>query len=294
MSNKLKTKDTMFRALFSDEKNAKELFRALGNELSDDEDFRVITLDYALGDKVENDLAIQAGNRCIVLAEAQATYNPNMPLRMLEYAARTYEMILDKEKIYGSSLVNIPAPELYVLYDGSQKWEDGTILKLSDMYAEQPAENSIEAVVKVINMGYNVGNEVLKKSDVLQEYASLINRIKENRKNGMDEKTAIRFAVREFVAKGSILAEFLILHENEVTDMLGDCTKEEYGQVRYEEGVAETREKDIIDSVKAYKEADMPYEKARALIVKVFNLSEEDADKYMKEYQDMAGDCTKE
>lgn len=133
---KKEVRDSMFRALFKEEKNARELFIALGNELGPDEKLEIVTLEYALGDKVQNDLAMKAGDRCIVLTEAQTTFSPNIPVRILEYAARTYELILERVLTYGEKEMKIPAPKFYVLCNGNRKWEDGTLLKLSDMYAE--------------------------------------------------------------------------------------------------------------------------------------------------------------
>ena len=56
MTRKKEVRDSMFRALFKEEKNARELFVALGNELGPDEKLEIVTLEYALGDKVQNDL----------------------------------------------------------------------------------------------------------------------------------------------------------------------------------------------------------------------------------------------
>lgn len=277
-----KVKDSMFRALFSNEENARELFVALGNELVEGEKLEIVTLDYALGDMVQNDLALRAGNRFIVLTEAQATFSPNMPVRILEYAARTYEIILNKYDTYREKILKIPAPQLYVLYSGNRKWPDGTMVRLSDMYEENPPENTIEAVVKVINIRYNEGSEVLEKSSILKEYAAFVESYMEKLHQGMTNVAAVGETLREFIAAGSILSGFLKEHENEVDVMLSGITKEEYGDIRYQEGREEGREEGIHKSIRMLRGVGLSDESIVQAVLSEYEMTESEIWEYLK------------
>lgn len=101
----------------------------------------------------------------------------------------------------------------------------------------RPAENSLDAVVKVVNIRYNGGSEVLEKSSMLKEYAAFIEAYTDKIHKGVDESVAIGKTLKEFIADGSILTGFLRKHEKEVDIMLSGITKEEYGYLRHQEGL---------------------------------------------------------
>lgn len=84
-----------------------------------------------------------------------------MPLRFLLYIGRLYEKLLDTENIYIRSLISIPTPEFIVLYNGQQnlcirrkKVKEKT-LKLSNAFFNQQEQNSLELVVRVIDIRYS-------------------------------------------------------------------------------------------------------------------------------------------
>ena len=70
------------------------------------------------------------------LYEHQSTFNPNMPVRGLIYLCRLYEKYIVKNEIdiYTSSLKELPFPQYFVFYNGTEKEPDRQELKLSDMF----------------------------------------------------------------------------------------------------------------------------------------------------------------
>ena len=85
---------------------------------------------------------------------------------MLGYAARTLEKMVPDTAIYTSAQQRFPIPEFYVLYTGDSPWGD-RILCLSDGFLrhsedEDLPENSMEVVVKVIDVRYNEDNEIIR------------------------------------------------------------------------------------------------------------------------------------
>ena len=52
------------------------------------------------------------------LYEQQSTYNPNMPVRMLRYAASLFEkyIVKNKKDPFGRTQIELPVPRLVVFY----------------------------------------------------------------------------------------------------------------------------------------------------------------------------------
>ena len=124
-----------------------------------------------------------------------------------------------------------------------QTWNTKT-LKLSDSFQAPPKENSLELVVKFINLNYNVNsedNEILQRSPSLLGYSKLLYYIKTAAKeNGGDLKSAIDTSVKQCMEEG-LIEDFLRKHSREVAGMLfNEITVEEFAEIRareaYEDG----------------------------------------------------------
>ena len=150
-------------------------------------------------------------------------------------------------EIYSAAVRKIPIPEFYVLYTGEAPWND-KVLRLSDSFdlktdGEKIPENSMELVVKVIDLRYTEDNEILKRSSTLSGYSLLLSYVRENRKKGMSAENAIDEAVARCIRE-DVLADFL-KNNKEVSNMiLGEgVTDEEIIAVRERdarnEGIAE-------------------------------------------------------
>ena len=122
-------KDTVFSSLFYECKdatdNAKNLYKALtGKEVEEIEKCR---LEEVLFREFKNDVAYIMDGKWVCFIEHQSTINPNMPLRLFVYAARTYERFITGDMIYSGNLVKVPKPEFYVLYNGKTKLKDDNL-----------------------------------------------------------------------------------------------------------------------------------------------------------------------
>ena len=81
-------KDGVVRQLFNDKEKLIKLCNTLsGRNYSRDIRLKIVTLEDAFFGDIKNDLAFIMDNRFIVMIERQSTVNPNIPLRMLCYAA---------------------------------------------------------------------------------------------------------------------------------------------------------------------------------------------------------------
>ena len=148
-------KDSTFCLLFSEPARAIELYNAVtGENLPPDTELTYTTLANALYIDRNNDLGFVIQKRHLVMSECQSTINWNIPMRCLGYVSRSLENLAGKEGLYGSKLVKFPVPEFYLFYVGNETWNTKT-LKLSDSFQAPPKENSLELVVKFINLNYN-------------------------------------------------------------------------------------------------------------------------------------------
>ena len=124
-------KDTVFTHLFSEPKYRFQLFQALHPEMTDitADDIIPLTITNVLLDKPYNDLGLLAGDRLLILVEAQSTWSVNILIRFLMYVARTYLDLINVRKLnlYGTKALPLPEPELYVIYTGERRDRPGEI-----------------------------------------------------------------------------------------------------------------------------------------------------------------------
>lgn len=148
---KRKIKDSVFTNLFQDKKYLLQLYKALHpedcnvteNEIAD------VTIKHVLIDADYNDLGFSVGNRLMVLVESQSTFTMNIIIRAVMYLIQTYHDYFKRtnQNLYGSKKVNMPKPELYVIYTGDKKDIPDTISLSKEFF--DGAKIAIDAEVKV-------------------------------------------------------------------------------------------------------------------------------------------------
>ena len=244
-------KDRLFCDLFSDKYNALSLYNAVkGTDYKDIEHLEVVTLSDSIYMTMKNDLAL-CFHDGIDLYEQQSSVNPNMPLRGFLYFAREYEGWLVKHqlelKLYGRTLVKIPAPEYYVLYNGMEKMPERTEYRLSDAF--EKSSSDYEWTAKVININAGHSPEVLERCPTLKGYAELIALIREKSKSGMRFEEAVSAAVSECIKRG-ILKEYLTKQKSEATNMiLTEFDQDAYEEMLKDEARAEGMQKGKAEGV---------------------------------------------
>jgi len=213
-----KHKDTLFRTLFSNSKNFLELYNAVTNEnLPADTEITPYPTNELLAKF--NDLAAGVGDQLVVFFEHQSTPSQNMPLRLLSYVADILHLhLVNKDKLYGNELVPMPTPRFYVLYNGEQKLETNE-LKLSDSFKLKDKDPALELTAKIIDIKLETGAKVLKTSETLKSYSYLIEKIRQNMRDGMARDDAIVKAMKLCIEK-DVLKDFLQENYAEVLKML--------------------------------------------------------------------------
>ena len=203
---------------------------------------------------VSNDISFILDTLIMMLIEHQTTLNPNMPVRLLNYVAELFKIYLEpeKRKMYSSSLIQIPAPEFYVFYDGDDTSFERKILKLSDAF--KAPSDKLELIVHVYNLATGK-NEALKSiCKPLREYSTFSNHYKMLRKQGLDIDEAVRDTIR-YCIDNNVMKDYLLHNESEVINMFGFEWNEkeereallEAGEAR---GIAIGRANGRIDSVR--------------------------------------------
>ncbi|MCL1998633.1 MAG: hypothetical protein FWG65_07695 [Turicibacter sp.] len=191
------------------------------------------------------DIICTIEKRLFLLSEHMSTLNFNMPLRILQYITDVIELaFLIKANLHSSIEVKIPTPKIFMLYNGRKKKESlPKIMRLSDAFILPDNQPALELIVKIIDISYGSGSEVLAKSPTLDGYAYFIHLIESGIKAGIGRDKAIATALEKCI-KEDILADFLSENYGGLIDMLGyEYTVEDELRGRWMDGREEGREK---------------------------------------------------
>lgn len=123
-----KAKDSVFCDLFSQKRYLLELYRAIHpeDESVEEGDLEIVTLERVITTGEYNDVGFTVGRKLLVLVEAQTTWSVNIVTRMLLYLAETFRRDLFKRSVslHQVAPVEMPTPELYVIYTGKRDAPD--------------------------------------------------------------------------------------------------------------------------------------------------------------------------
>ena len=261
-------KDRLFKKVFGDttEESKRwrlDLYNALnGTAYTDPNALKLTTIENVIYVTMKNDISFLIGSQMSLyeqplpygklmssryaethgssqmnLYEQQSTFNPNMPLRGLMYFAQLYQMNLSARglDLFGSKLVKIPSPSFVVFYNGDRELPDVSEQRLSDAFEPAGSGKGFEWTAKVINIGGNHSEGLLKKCKALYDYCSYVNRVKGNLKAGMPNRDAVGEAV-DYAIKENYLDGFFRTQKSEVLNMsLTEFDQEEYDRNRRRE-----------------------------------------------------------
>lgn len=177
-------KDRLFNFIFGRDENRKwtlQLYNAMNHShYQDPEQIQITTIREVLYLGMHNDTSFIIADE-MNLYEQQSTYNPNMPVRQLQYCGSLYEKYNKENKLnkYGSSLLRLPVPRLVVFYNGKREEPDEKILRLSDSFPDG-AEPDIEVRVRMVNINYGKNAELLEACKPLGDYSLFVAKIRDN------------------------------------------------------------------------------------------------------------------
>ena len=215
-------KDRLFNFIFGSEGNKAwtlSLYNAVnGSKHTDPEAIQITTIKGVLYLGMHNDVSFLI-SMVMSLYEQQSSYNPNMPLRLLQYVGNLYEKYIVENRLnkYGSTLLKLPVPKLVVFYNGEAERPDEVILKLSDSFPGG-MEGDVEVRVRMLNVNYGRNRRLLEACRPLKEYAWLVGEVRKDRaQKGIE--SAIDRAISD-MPDDFVIKPFLMAHRSEVKGML--------------------------------------------------------------------------
>jgi predicted HTH domain antitoxin len=218
---KRNVKDSVFTDLFRIEKYQFRLYQDLHPEdkTTTEGGITNVTIKNVMTDKVYNDLGFIVGNRFVILVEAQTTWSMNILIRVLIYIAQTYHeyFMNTKQNLYSSTKVEIPKPEIYVVYTGERDADKPDTISLSKEF------------FKGKKVGIEVEAKVIYESDddsILNQYIKFTKVYDEQRKKYGRKQEAILETIRICKDK-NILKEYLESRESEVITIMMSLYDEE-------------------------------------------------------------------
>ena len=234
-------KSTLFIMLFEDKKNLLELYNAItGKHYADPELLEINTLENAIYMSMKNDVSFLIDGR-LSLYEHQSTKNPNLPLRFLLYISHLYSRLTVKENLYGETIVQIPAPEFLIFYNGKDKMPERQILKLSDMYSVQEGQPKLELNATLLNISGSNNQKLKEACRTLGEYAIYTDKIRAYTEE-MELSEAVDRAMDECIRE-DVLREFLMKHRAEARAMsIFEYDQERHMQQEREAGIEKGKE----------------------------------------------------
>ena len=240
-------KDRLFSFIFGSEEHREwtlSLYNAVNGTHYDDPGSIVITtIREALYLGMHNDVSFLISNQ-MNMYEQQSTFNPNMPLRMLQYAGSLFEkdITLRGRNKYSRRIVPLPVPRLVVFYNGLEREPDCVTLNLSDAFDEaHRREADIQVRVRMLNINYGHNRELMRSCKPLMEYAWIVDRIRAlEKENGLEN--AIGMTIDE-MPRDFQLRSYLEGHRAEVKTMfLTEYNETKQLELVYNEGREEGRE----------------------------------------------------
>ena len=214
-------KDSVFKDLFSDIENVRKLYLKLHPEDANIEadEIQNCTHNSVFVESLLNDLSFTVRDKRLIMIEAQAKWSLNVVFRLLEYAVQAlsdYVKITNQDR-YGSSLLNLPKVELYVLYTGEirKRYE---VLSLAKQYFDGD-DSFLEAKVKVL-----YGDD---GDDILCQYAMFIRILQQCCKKYGYIAEAVKQAI-EICKNKDILKIYLEERGGEVVDIMTALFDQDY------------------------------------------------------------------
>lgn len=252
-------KDRLFSFMFGNGEHKEwtlSLYNAVnGTRYTDPEQISIQTIRQVLYMGMHDDVAFIIADT-LSLYEQQSTFNPNMPVRMLEYTANLMEKYLRQNRLnkYSRQQIMLPVPKLVVFYNGLKSEPDERTLSLSDAFKPEHRDSAdIRVDVRMININQGHSPTLMEACKPLTEYAWIVDTIRQmNRMDTLEDAIdkTIDMMPRDYLTK-----PFLEAHRAEVKNMLlTEYNEAETMELFKEEGRAlgraEGRENERISNIR--------------------------------------------
>ena len=236
---KYTAKDSVFTSLFREPKYLLQLYQALHPEDHEatEDSIKNVTITNVLLDQYYNDVGFQIGEKIVILVEQQSSWSINIVVRCLLYLAQTYQEYFEstKQNVYGSKKLELPRPEVYVIYTGNRKTRPEYLYLSKEFFGGD--DSVLDVKVKMIYDG--------KEGDIINQYVAFTKIYNEQVKLHGRTREAVLETIR-ICKDQNVLSEYLSGREKEVVDIMMTLFNEEYILKTY----VESREKEAFEKAK--------------------------------------------
>ncbi len=235
---KRKIKDSVFTNLFQDKKYLLRLYKTLHPEDINvtEDDIKDVTIKHILVDADYNDLGFSVGGRLVIMVESQSTWTLNIIIRALMYLIQTYHDFFKrtKQNLYGSKKVDMPKPELYVIFTGEKPKNPPDIISLSKDFFDGE-KIAIDAEVRVLYQE--------EENNIIGQYIIFCKVYNEQRKKHGQTKKAVTETIR-ICKDRNVLKEYLESKEQEVVDIMMTLFDDEQVLEAYAKDIEDSKERE--------------------------------------------------
>ena len=240
---KRNAKDTVFSDLFEKPEYLLQLYQALHPEDTEAtaDMLQDATIQNILTDRIYNDLGFVVRDKLMILVEAQSTWSVNIIVRALIYLAQSFQDRFESRNVnlYSTKAVQLPEPELYVIYTGDRSDHPDT-LRLSEEFFGGKA-TALDVTVKML-----YGDD---RTTIIGQYVRFCKVLNEQLKKYGSTNEAVLETVR-ICKDENVLKDYLATHEQEAVSIMMALFNEEYIQKAYgyeckQEGIQEGMQKGV-------------------------------------------------
>jgi len=236
---KYTAKDSVFTSIFREPKYLLQLYQALHPEDHEatEDSIKNVTITNVLLDQYYNDVGFQIGEKIVILVEQQSSWSINIVVRCLLYLAQTYQEYFEstKQNVYGSKKLELPKPEMYVIFTGNRKTRPEYLYLSKEFFGGD--DSVLDVKVKMIYDG--------KEGDIINQYVTFTKIYNEQVKLHGRTREAVLETIR-ICKDQNVLSEYLSGREKEVVDIMMTLFNEEYILKTY----VESREKEASEKTK--------------------------------------------
>lgn len=224
-------KDSIFRDLFEDPAYLFQLYQALHPEdkTTTANDIKLVSIQNILLNQMYNDLGFLVGRTqltLLILIEVQSTWSVNILIRILFYLVLTLKEYVESRKanLYGSKKIDLPKPELYLIYTGDRNDRPDWLSLAKEFFPG--SDPFLDLRVKVIYDGAH--------GDIINQYVTFTRVYDEQIKQYGRTRKAILETIRICKDK-DVLKQYLETRQKEVVDIMMTLFSQEYALDRYVE-----------------------------------------------------------
>lgn len=204
--------------------------------------------------RAENDISCRIDDKWLILVEHQSSVNPNMAFRCLLYASQLLNnLVTNKDTLYQGELLIFPEPQCFVFYDGDDSEPLTKEIRLSDSF--YTSKGLMEFIVTSYNINYDLNQPLLRNCRYLNDYSTLVGKVKQGLKVKLSRREAIIQAIN-WCIENDVMTGYLTVKRDEVFSMLDlQWNFDEAKVAWFKQGEKKGRENKLLENLRSVMES---------------------------------------